>query len=78
MSHGIIPPGKKFDPYVIRTRNLLIWSQTRYRCAKESLQQRNIYHIINQIHNTVNILTRSSKSDLGLVLGWGKIWLGDI
>ena len=22
-----------FDPYVIRTRNLLIWSQTRYRCA---------------------------------------------
>ena len=27
---------KTFDPYVIRTRNLLIWSQTRYRCAKES------------------------------------------
>ena len=27
---------EKFDPYVIRTRNLLIWSQTRYRCAKES------------------------------------------
>ena len=27
---------KQFDPYVIRTRNLLIWSQTRYRCAKES------------------------------------------
>ena len=24
-----------FDPDVIRTRNLLIWSQTRYRCAME-------------------------------------------
>ena len=24
------------DPDVIRTRNLLIWSQTRYRCATES------------------------------------------
>ena len=37
--------GKKFnrdnekssDPDVIRTRNLLIWSQTRYHCATESL-----------------------------------------
>ena len=30
--------GKKFffDPDVIRTRNLLIWSQTRYHCATES------------------------------------------
>ena len=32
--------GKKFeklcDPDVIRTRSLLIWSQTRYRCATES------------------------------------------
>ena len=28
---------KKFvDPDVIRTRSLLIWSQTRYRCATES------------------------------------------
>lgn len=25
------------DPDVIRTRSLLIWSQTRYRCATESL-----------------------------------------
>ena len=25
-----------FDPDVIRTRSLLIWSQTRYRCATES------------------------------------------
>ena len=25
-----------YDPDVIRTRNLLIWSQTRYRCATES------------------------------------------
>ena len=28
---------KDFDPDVIRTRSLLIWSQTRYRCATESL-----------------------------------------
>ncbi len=27
---------KEFDPDVIRTRSLLIWSQTRYRCATES------------------------------------------
>ena len=26
------------DPDVIRTRSLLIWSQTRYHCATESLQ----------------------------------------
>ena len=25
------------DPDVIRTRSLLIWSQTRYRCATESV-----------------------------------------
>ncbi|KAH3843984.1 hypothetical protein DPMN_117524 [Dreissena polymorpha] len=28
---------KRYDPDVIRTRNLLIWSQTRYRCATESI-----------------------------------------
>ena len=27
------------DPDVIRTRNLLIWSQTRYRCATESAEE---------------------------------------
>ena len=27
---------KEFDPDVIRTRSLLIWSQTRYHCATES------------------------------------------
>ena len=26
---------KDFDPDVIRTRSLLIWSQTRYRCAMD-------------------------------------------
>ena len=33
-----LAPGTKkyFDPDVIRTRSLLIWSQTRYRCATES------------------------------------------
>ena len=25
-----------YDPDVIRTRSLLIWSQTRYHCATES------------------------------------------
>jgi hypothetical protein len=37
--HEVIE-GKKlkniFDPDVFRTRSLLIWSQTRYRCATES------------------------------------------
>ena len=28
---------RKIDPDVIPTRNLLIWSQTRYRCATEPL-----------------------------------------
>ena len=28
---------KFYDPDVIRTRSLLIWSQTRYRCATESI-----------------------------------------
>ena len=27
---------KRIDPDVIRTRSLLIWSQTRYHCATES------------------------------------------
>ena len=31
-----IPLKKGYDPDVIRTRSLLIWSQTRYRCATES------------------------------------------
>ena len=39
---------KKFDPYVIRTRNLLIWSQTRYRCAKESLHKITLLTFMNQ------------------------------
>merc|ERR1711867_95367 len=30
---------KNFDPDVIRTRSLLIWSQTRYRCATESINE---------------------------------------
>ena len=29
-----------FDPDVIRTRSLLIWSQTRYHCATESVKTR--------------------------------------
>ena len=37
-SHDLDVEKKSFncDPDVIRTRNLLIWSQTRYRCATES------------------------------------------
>ena len=31
---------KVVDPDVIRTRSLLIWSQTRYRCATESTMLR--------------------------------------
>jgi hypothetical protein len=29
---------RNFDPDVTRTRNLLIWSQTRYHCATEPLE----------------------------------------
>ena len=31
---------KKPDPDVIRTRSLLIWSQTRYHCATESIYKK--------------------------------------
>ena len=39
-----------FDPDVIRTRSLLIWSQTRYHCATESLLRRraNFFVTISQ------------------------------
>ena len=36
LSSFIINLDKRRDPDVIRTRSLLIWSQTRYRCATES------------------------------------------
>ena len=37
-----------FDPDVIRTRNLLIWSQTRYSCAAESyILQKEGHFIVN-------------------------------
>ena len=48
---------KEPDPDVIRTRSLLIWSQTRYHCATESTYKKesplmvksvrvsNIFHI---------------------------------
>ncbi len=39
---------KLYDPDVIWTRNLLIWSQTRYRCATESIYRsmRFLQHLI--------------------------------
>ena len=44
------------DPDVIRTRSLLIWSQTRYRCATESDIKMIIFLSIYQI---LTILTYS-------------------
>ena len=38
--HFRVDAKKIFDPDVIRTRSLLIWSQTRYRCATESISVR--------------------------------------
>ena len=35
-SEKVNPPREHSDPDVIRTRSLLIWSQTRYRCATRS------------------------------------------
>ena len=40
---------QKFDPYVIRTRNLSIWSRMRYRCAKESWEDATLFAIYNVI-----------------------------
>ena len=45
---------KKFDPYVIRTRNLLIWSQTRYRCAKESCMMS--LHVLSMSKTSINCI----------------------
>ena len=44
-----------FDPDVIRTRSLLIWSQTRYRCATESAGLRFYYYI--QWRSPIQLLT---------------------
>ena len=41
---------KKSEPDVIRTRNLLIWSQTRYRCATGPFEQK--YHLMQNAYNT--------------------------
>ena len=62
---------KEFDPYVIRTRNLLIWSQTRYRCAKESLLQVILFMYVNQtLRNNSKIL----KFKLYIIhLYWRKV-----
>ena len=36
---GFMTTKNSRDPDVIRTRSLLIWSQTRYRCATESIHE---------------------------------------
>ena len=42
---------KSIDPDVIWTRNLLIWSQTRYRCATESPCRPLALNRIRPVHN---------------------------
>ena len=32
---AMVAPDRDFEPDVNRTRNLLIWSQTRYHCATD-------------------------------------------
>ena len=81
---------KDFDPDVIRTRSLLIWSQTRYRCATESLCTlckvfwREKEHPFNKIRNfwkkKVKVLPRfelgslDSKSRVLTITPWDLAW----
>ena len=55
---------KMFDPDVIWTRSLLIWSQTRYRCATESYRW-NGKHCRNasskQVDNQMAVLKNKKK-----------------
>ena len=46
---------KTYDPDVIRTRSLLIWSQTRYRCATESTRS---CHNQYRMHKEQRMCTR--------------------
>ena len=43
------------DPDVIRTRSLLIWSQTRYRCATESLCKEGKYFLRDKREGSTEI-----------------------
>ena len=51
-----------FDPEVIRTRNLLIWSQTRYRCATES-------HLFKWVENALHFCCSTFSFVYPLQLG---------
>ena len=42
---------KNCDPDMIRTRNRLIWSQTRYHCATESTDNGNANNVFLNVHN---------------------------
>ncbi len=44
---------KIFDPDVIRTRSLLIWSQTRYHCATESHENYYLKNNNNKLPNRI-------------------------
>ena len=55
------------DPDVIWTRNLLIWSQTRYRCATESLH---FDHTLQYIHCQARRWTNIG-SNLAITHFWG-------
>ena len=67
--NGTGPWGKEtkemFDPDVIRTRNLLIWSQTRYRCATKSPTSRCIcLPRFHESSNSTSSETRRARDDL--------------
>ena len=60
-----------FNPDVIRTRNLLIWSQTRYRCATESC-------CTHRGHNfLVNLVLRLGPVDLFNLVAFDDDFGGD-
>ena len=48
---------KVSDPDVIRTRNLLIWSQTRYHCATESPDSGNANNVF--LMYTIRMMQRT-------------------
>lgn len=48
-SEDIILEKKGFEPDVNRTRNLLIWSQTRYHCATDPLDDFLLIFIIQKL-----------------------------
>ena len=61
-----------FDPDVIRTRNLLIWSQTCYRCATESTSKARAY----SRYTFIIMASKKSITEMTRLFLRRAIWLG--